>query len=106
MATQAYTNNQLKRANELLQGAQTWTRGRRKSDGLSLVIFPSSKPGHAYYTSQIGCTCPGYFHRGGCAHALAVQLEAKWAQEAAAKPSKLRYEDLFPDEEELTAVAF
>jgi hypothetical protein len=98
--TTVYTQSQIKRANELLQTAQTWTRGRRKADGLSLVIFPASKPGHAWYTSQLGCTCPGHWHRGTCSHLLAVQIEAKRAQESAAKKPLKTYEDLWGDDDQ------
>ena len=76
MAVAVYSKSQWARAASLLEIEKMWTRGTRKSDGLPIVLFPSSKPGHAYYTSSAGCTCKGYFHRGACAHVLALDLLA------------------------------
>jgi hypothetical protein len=96
--TGSYTVSMVARANQLVSESYKWTRARRKSDGLALVIFPSSKPGRTYYASQIGCTCPGYLHRGACSHVLALLTEATKAQEAAARPTK-RYEDYWGNDD-------
>ncbi len=95
-ASVGYTSSQIARAASLLESALTWTRGTRKRDGLAFVLFPSSKPGHAYYTVCDGsaCTCQGFFYRGACSHALACKMEAEQAREAFTKPT-LRYEDIY-----------
>ena len=107
-ARTVYTKAQLRRAHELLKSAKTWTRGRRKADGVAFVLFPSSKPGSAHYTRVDGgeCTCKGFEYRRACTHSLAAELDTKWAREAARKPLK-RYEDILgPDDDSLTATAF
>ena len=81
MATKLYTRYQKDHADVLVQRAKFWTRGVRKSDRLAFVIFPSSrataeKP-TAYYTTERGCTCPSFYHRGSCAHELAVRTVAR-----------------------------
>lgn len=88
MATKAvYTQSMQAKASVLVEQAITWTRATRKSDGLAFVIFPSSKPGKAWYATEYGCNCPSYTHRGACSHQLAVKTEAEQARErAAVKP--------------------
>ena len=94
MAQAAYTLSQQASAERLLAQSLTWTRGRRKSDGLSFIIFPSSDNRTAYYANERACTCRGFQHRGRCSHELAVKREAEQAREQATRP---RYEDLFPE---------
>lgn len=95
MATTVYTDSMRARAATLLETAKTWNWGRRKSDGIQFVLFSSSRPGHAYYTSQIACSCTGYLHRGACSHQLAVSLHVERVQEEAARPKRPTYEDLW-----------
>jgi hypothetical protein len=94
-----------RRADQLLAHADRWSRGVRHTDGLALVTFSGSKPGAVYFTSTLGCTCPGFRHRGVCCHSVAVsehQAEADAAERRAHEsmyPSPKRrptYEDLFP----------
>lgn len=94
MTAAVYTDSQRARAASLVETAKTWTRGTRKRDGLAFVLFPSSKPTQAYYTTETACTCKGFFYRGSCAHVLAVQIEAEEAREAFARPT-LRYKDIY-----------
>lgn len=77
MAQIGYSDSQRARAAILVEHAKTWTRGTRKRDGLPFILFPSSKPGHAYYTTETACSCQGFYYRGACAHVLAVQIEAE-----------------------------
>jgi hypothetical protein len=93
-----------RRADQLLQHADRWSRGVRHTDGLALVTF-SGSAGAVYFTSTLGCTCPGFRHRGVCCHSVAVaehQAEADAAQRRAHEsmyPSPKRrptYSDLFP----------
>lgn len=91
-----YTVSMIARANQLVSESFKWTRGRRKSDGLTFVIFPSSKPGRTYYSSQIGCTCPSWSYRKACSHVLALVTEATKAQESAGrKPLLKTYEEIY-----------
>lgn len=80
-APAVYSESQRARAAALVETAKTWTRGTRKRDGLAFVLFPSSKPEQAYYTTETACTCKGFLHRGACSHVLAVQTEAQQARE-------------------------
>lgn len=61
-----------RRADQLLQHADRWARGTRHTDGLALFTFAGSAPGAVYFASTLGCTCPGYRHRGVCCHSVAV----------------------------------
>lgn len=94
MAQAVYTESMQANAARLVESAPTWTRGRRKRDGLTFVIFPSSKPGKAHYANELACTCPSYNYRGACSHVLAVHIEAEQARERAARPLLL-YENLY-----------
>jgi len=94
-----------RRADQLLQHAERWARGTRKSDGLAFVTFTSSsKSGGLYFASVAGCSCPGYLHRGVCCHQLAVAEDAdRRARQVASvihertRPTpRLTYEDLVP----------
>lgn len=101
MTRLVYTERQREHAQLLLQRAATWTRATRKRDGLHFVIFPSSRSHddpnapNGYYTTETACTCKSYFYRGGCAHELAVRLEAEAGREAAAVTPRATYEDIF-----------
>lgn len=92
-----YTASQRARAASLVETAQTWTRGTRKLDGLAFVLFPSSKPGHAYYTTCDGsaCTCQGFFYRGACSHALACKMETEQSRERMTR--RPTYDELMDD---------
>jgi len=94
MAQAVYTESMQANAARLIESAATWTRGRRKRDGLTFVIFPSSKPGKAHYANELSCTCPSYNYRGACSHVLAVHIEAEQARERAARPL-MTYEEVF-----------
>jgi hypothetical protein len=93
------------RASVLLSHAATWARGTRNDDGQPFVLFAGSK-GATYMTSERGCTCPSYLHRGECSHHLAVcrfeaeheyQIEQAFADVAAKRRQPIRsYADLFP----------
>jgi hypothetical protein len=98
----------MRRAHELLATVKTWTRGRRKADGVAFVLFPGSKPGTAWYTRVDGavCDCPGFAYRQSCAHALAAQLDTKWAREAAARKPLLSYDDIMGPDDDQTVAAF
>lgn len=96
MTQKLYTRYQKDHADVLVQRARFWTRGVRKSDRLAFIVFPSSratadKP-TAYYANERGCTCPSFYHRGSCAHELAVRIEAEQARAAFAAPTE-QYDD-------------
>jgi predicted nucleic acid-binding Zn finger protein len=85
-------------ATELLNRADHWSRGYRKSDGLQFVLFTGSKR-QTYMATESGCTCKSYQYRGECAHVTAIRLEAIAARIEAMKP-KRRLEDIWPDDME------
>jgi hypothetical protein len=72
-------------------------------------LFAGSK-GATYLTSERGCSCPSYRHRGACSHHVAVQqyqadMAAEYAVEqaladVAAKSRRplVSYADLYPAE--------
>ena len=69
------TDQRSVKALAILGQAHTWTHGTRKSDGLAFAVVPASKPGHTYYVSELGCTCPDATRRGGvCKHRTAYRL--------------------------------
>jgi hypothetical protein len=88
MATTSMTAH----TDQLLNSADRWSRGVRKSDGLAFVLFTGSK-GAVYFSTETACSCPGYRHRGICAHQQAVTFSAIAARTAAFAP-KVRYEDI------------
>src|SRR5215207_7866939 len=58
----------------LLEGADTWLKIRRKSDGVKFYVIPGSA-GHVYWTNCAECSCPDFQHRGlKCKHITAVKL--------------------------------
>ena len=58
----------------LLEGADTWLKIRRKSDGAKFYVIPGSA-GHVYWTNCGECSCPDNQHRGvECKHITAVKL--------------------------------
>lgn len=85
-----------RRADQLLQHADRWARGVRHTDGLALVTFSGSKPGAVYFTSTLGCTCPGYRHRGVCCHSVAVSEHQRSQRPTPAPKPRVSYESLFP----------
>lgn len=95
MQPPVYTSSMEARAAVLVGQAQTWARGVRHRDGLAFVVFASSKPGTVYYTTESGCTCPSYWHRGACSHVLAVQVEARQARAAVGPRALDRMNELF-----------
>lgn len=99
MATTAYTISQIASAEQLLARSTGWTRGRRKTDGLSFVIFPSSNGRDAYYTrgDGNGCSCRGWLYRGRCAHSLAVKRDAQAARKAATQPKRRGYDEIYSE---------
>ena len=58
----------------LLEGADTWLKVRRKSDGAKFYVIPGSQ-GHVYWTNCGECSCPDAQQRGSvCKHQTAVKL--------------------------------
>lgn len=100
MATTVYTDSMKARAEILVSESKTWTRGRRKSDSLAFVIFPSSKPGRAYYSTETACSCPSYYHRLACSHVLAVKTDNERVRAEADRPRK-SYDALFPGNDDI-----
>lgn len=105
------TDSMRAHADLLLSRSHLWTRATRKSDGLAFVIFPSSRSNTAYYTRCDGgaCTCKGYLWRGVCSHALACQIDAERAREAAGRKPRPRLDQLMDawlDEGTQTVAAF
>lgn len=109
MAQAMVTPTIRKRAEELADRMHLLPRGRSKINGAGFHLVPGSTEGTAYYSNYLGCTCPGFQHRGVCAHqqaALLVQQRyererfALAAQRRAAAPKPRKsYADLFPDED-------
>lgn len=99
MTAQQFTPSMQANAERLVSMAHTWTRATRKRDRMAFVIFPSSKPGRAYYSNERACTCPSYTHRLACSHVLACRLEAEEAREQATRP-RVPYAVLFPANDE------
>ena len=63
------------KALDILQTAEQWTKGHRKSDGASFFVIPSSTGSRLYWTNTRECTCPDAVQRGvACKHILAVRL--------------------------------
>jgi hypothetical protein len=103
MATTLVTPSMQAHADVLLHRSERWARGVDNEKGVAFFLFVSSRTDregrpiyHKTTRDGSGCTCPSYYHRGICAHALAAQRAAERARAQAAKPSK-RYEDLWPD---------
>jgi hypothetical protein len=98
------------RASDLLSHADRWARGTRTEDGLPFVLFTGSK-GATYMTSERGCSCPSFRHRGACSHHVAVQqhqadvtaeyeVEQHLADVAAKRPRPIvSYRELFPEDD-------
>jgi hypothetical protein len=61
-------------AEMLASYSDRWAHGTRNADGQPFVLFAGSK-GAVYYTSERGCSCPGYRFRGICSHRLALELQ-------------------------------
>lgn len=86
---------------------ETWTRGRRKSDGRAFWFIPGTTPGAVYCADSTACTCPSARHSqdGTCKHTRAVldfeqqadaaQRRAYEAMYPSPKP-RVSYETLFP----------
>jgi hypothetical protein len=55
-------------------------RGRSKRDGRGFFLMPGSKEGVVYYSSALGCTCPGFRNRGVCCHQEACRIARNRAQ--------------------------
>jgi hypothetical protein len=92
-----YSRAQQERAMRLVERADQWAEGRRKSDGLRFNVFASeSAPGVYYQThlNGLGCTCPGAqkSKRGRCFHQLACQIVTERAQ--APRPLKT-YDEVY-----------
>jgi hypothetical protein len=68
------------RAELLAEQAPTWHRGRSKVDGRHFYLVPGSAAGVVYYSSHLGCTCPGFRHRGVCAHQQAALILVRRAE--------------------------
>ena len=97
------------RASDLLSHAATWARGTRNDNGQPFFLFAGSK-GATYMTSERGCSCPSYLHRGTCSHHVAgtryladataeYQIEQAFADVAAKRQAVVplkSYSDLFP----------
>lgn len=89
MATQAMVTPTIrKRAEQLAERIPILPRGRSRINGAGFYLVPGSAEGVAYYSNALGCTCPGFQHRGVCAHqqacVIAAQREASARYEAAA----------------------
>ena len=103
MATQSIpTPSQLAYAETLLSRSRTWTRGRRKSDGLSFVVFESSRTNpdgtkRGYYTRGDGqaCTCKSWLYRGECSHAIAVRRDVERARAESDRPRLKTLSELY-----------
>jgi hypothetical protein len=125
---QAQGTTAMQAAAEMLASySDRWAHGTRNADGQPFVLFAGSK-GAVYYTSERGCSCPGYRFRGICSHRLALELQdEREAREnglaseseidchlaglradhdaTAAALRRRRYESLFPADEFETATA-
>ena len=63
------------KALDILQTAEQWTKGHRKSDGAAFFVIPSSSGSRLYWTNTRECTCPDAIQRGvTCKHQFAVRL--------------------------------
>ena len=74
MATAIVTPAMRRKAEQLAELVPTFHRGRSKANGQGFYLVPGSQPGTAHYTSDLGCTCPGFRHRGVCAHQQACVI--------------------------------
>ncbi len=93
------TRSMQEHADVLIARSHTWAEGIRHADGLHTYQFSSSrqrKDGSyaMYFASELGCTCPSFWHRGQCAHVVAIRQVADRAREAAAVKPRARYEEL------------
>lgn len=75
-------------AGALIDEGARWLRGWSKKTGQTFYTVPSRTPGAKrgpYYTTEYGCTCPGYLHRGRCSHTEDVAeynhlTRARWGE--------------------------
>ena len=93
------------RAEQLAERIPLMARGHSKLDGCGFYVIPSStKPQTvAYYSSDLGCTCPSFRHRGVCCHqqACLIVLQRQTAAMVAAtvpapKSAQQRYAEAGP----------
>jgi predicted nucleic acid-binding Zn finger protein len=88
----------------ILEGADRWTRGHRKSDGRSCFVIPSATGAGTYWADVRECTCPDFTLRGiTCKHITAVRLwvareQAERTRRARVKAASKKYEELYPDD--------
>jgi hypothetical protein len=62
------------RAERLAELLPHYPRGMSRVNGSRFWIIPAGSRPAAYYSSHLGCSCPGFQHRGVCAHQLACLL--------------------------------
>jgi hypothetical protein len=72
MAQAIVTQSMQAKASVLLSHADRWSRGTRRQTSEAFYLFSGSK-GATYLTSECGCSCPSYRHRGCCSDVVAVQ---------------------------------
>src|SRR4051794_12286224 len=60
MATGIITPHIRQRAELMAPSIPMLSRGRSKVTGQSFYLVPGSKAGTVYYSSSLGCTCPGF----------------------------------------------
>src|SRR4051794_26478356 len=91
MTTVTVTPYIRQRAEQLAQKATTWHRGRAKSNGQGFYLVPGTKPGVAYYSSHVGCTCEGFRRRGVCAHQQACLIVLQRQEAPRIKAAQANY---------------
>lgn len=99
MATAMVTPPMRRKAEALVSRIPFLSKGRSKITGDEFAIFPGSVEGTAWWANFSGCTCPGFRHRGICAHQLACDLlgeREEASRQAEAVPTLASYRDLFP----------
>lgn len=97
------TRSMAEHAETLIARSHKWAEGIRHADGLRTYQFSSSrqrKDGSyaMYMASELGCTCPSYFHRGECAHVVAIRRVAERAREAAAVKPRVSLDELLDNQ--------